>query len=186
MKKLILVVLITFSTSAHAVTVIFDIDWTLLYRDQVSQQAIESDSILVHDKDVYRISDYAVQVIELLLRRGVNVQFFSGGNADRNEYFIRVLNEKINRIAKEPRVLPQAFSKESLTEVLGPASGLDFFDRTKKNLLTVVSPAELENTVIIDDDRKFRFDSQREHWIHLTTYQDFLEYPSATSPLPMI
>ncbi len=172
---------LSYGAKSHAVTAVFDLDWTIIYRiiDPVDPQR-EPESIIEFAGTHYRLADYAAESIELLHRAGVNVVFFSGGPVDRNQHVVAELYRRVNRIALSPRTPHQILSHDQLTVLAPESSGLSFPERFKKNLLEAVSATELAETILIDDIPRFSFSDQERHMLSFSAYRDFLRFPPAS------
>jgi len=175
-------IVVTYSPPSHAVTAVFDLDWTLIYRifEEADLQH-EPESIIEFEGIRYRLADYAAESIELLNRAGVDVVFFSGGHKDRNLHVISELYRRVNRIATSPRAPFQILSHDQLTEYAPEASGLGFPDRFKKDLLRAVTSSELPTTVLIDDIPRFSVEGQEKHMLSFSAYRDYLRFPQPTA-----
>jgi hypothetical protein len=175
----ILAIIMTFALPSHAVTAVFDLDWTIIYRVfEAADLQREPESIIEFGGLHYRLADYSAESIELLHRAGVEVVFFSGGPADRNRHVIDKLYQRVNRIATSPRTPVQILSHDQLTELAPESSGLSFPDRFKKDLLKAVRRSELPVTVLIDDIARFSVKGQEQNMLSFSAYRDHLHFPS--------
>lgn len=197
MKHWFFIIMMTFvyvGAKAFATTAVFDMDWTVLYSISEEQAKIEPESTITYKGKYYRITDYAIDAFELLHRAGINIAFFSAGDQDRNEFVLKVLTERLNKISSEPRSLSRVKNIESLTDT-ERADGifrtdaskeeldLGFFQgRYKKDLLKIVSPSELRRTVLVDDDPRYIMNEQVEHLFRITSFNDVLDYVYKLKP----
>lgn len=197
MKHWFFIIMIAFvcvGAKAFATTVVFDMDWTVLYSISEEQAKIEPESTITYKGKYYRITDYAIEAFELLHRAGINIAFFSAGDQDRNEFVLKVLTERLNKISSQPRSLSRVKNIESLTDT-ERADGifrtdaskeeldLGFFQgRYKKDLLKIVSPSELRRTVLVDDDPRYIMNEQVEHLFRVTSFNDVLDYVYKLKP----
>lgn len=165
--------------------IMIDIDWTLLYNIDKADAHLEPLSVITYQGQYYRLTDYAVEFLELFHRHGLGIAFISGGDSDRNRQVIQAVYEKINAISDSVREIPQIYSRTDLTQIAPDDSGLPFTDRYKKNLAKYVGPDELQNTILIDDDPRFAVDGQRDNLFSFTAFRDILNYAKAKPTLPM-
>jgi hypothetical protein len=167
---------LAFSPSAPALSpapidIVFDLDWTLINPTNEEMARVDDRDIIRFQNEIYRITNQAIDVlIELHQQPEVRISFFSGGSAERNQFAIKAIYEKIHARTKNNQAQPfRILSAGDLTTV-SDRTDLKFTERYKKDLSRFF---DLKSAVLIDDVANFTMPGQERNilWIG-KTYND--------------
>jgi len=146
--------------SPRLIDLVLDWDWSVSYWLAGEESTSHDHPIIPHQGKNYRLVDGFQEFMEVILRLNkFRTSFFSGGEVSRNEEVIRrvkllddsLLYERVYRI----------LSKSHLTTV-SEDPNLKFPYRYKKDLRSVSPSINLEQTLLVDDQREFALDSSQQ------------------------
>lgn len=132
--------------------VVFDLDWTLFYKTSSDLVAIKPENIVRFENDIYRLSDYAIEVLFILQSKGYRISFFSGGSSDRNAVLIQFLNTKMKQLLSQDLIAFKILNSTDLTRTQASPER-PFPERFKKDLRKINE--NIHEIVLVDDIQNF-------------------------------
>jgi hypothetical protein len=173
-KKFLLFIVIVFSpftfSGIDVLDVVFDIDWTIVYPLESTNNIDQTRLILAEGKP-YRITDWTEEVIEQLVhKKDIRISFYSGGDAKRNNVILQQIKLKNGKSLFD--IAYKILHKEDLSAIAQDSS-LPFSKRYKKDL-RLIDP-DLSKIVLIDDVQNFTLPHQYRHQLWLNKTYNFYE-----------
>ena len=162
--------------------VVFDLDWTLLYKIIDPKQLATSQSTVLHfNNETYVLNDYAKNVIDTLRNNpDIKVSFFSAGSEERTRLLLQQIILKDGKTAynigfkvlDERFLTPVKYPKKNATSVA------DLFHKDLKKITD-----DLNSVILIDDDSRFILHGQRKNFVVIDpTYDYVADYRSRQIP----
>ncbi len=168
----------TFAQKPESFDVVFDLDWTLLYKTSEPMAAQDQTDIIRYGTEVYRLAPGTTDaIIKLHNTPDVRVSFYSGGEADRNLAVVDFIYQQI--ALRQKNLAPyKVLNKADLVTVPDALPTERFSKRFKKDLTKISS--NLNRIVLVDDIADFTPKGQEKNLLWLgVTYEDFPTYAAA-------
>ncbi len=154
--------------------VVLDIDWTLVSSVKEGQ-SLKGRRIIRVGAENYIVNDWVEPLVSLLIQKGVNVSFYSGGKHDRNVNLLEKLHVFPNQSLSFRKVAHRILSFRDLKEI-APSKDA-FTERYKKDLIKVTrSP----HVILVDDSKNFALQRGKMLWL-MDTYISFSSFAEAQS-----
>lgn len=159
--------------SEAPIQIVFDLDYTIV---QPGRDISDLKTVKV-DEEIYRISDWAVEMIEKLEAKNVEIYFFSGGSEERNITLLKKIKSPQGRSLND--LASGVFSYSDLREVSSTGS---FTERLKKDLQVI--GLNLDRAILIDDNLQFAYQGQDRNMLWMgKTYHFYNNFPQTYNDL---
>lgn len=150
-------------------SVVFDLDWTLLNSTTEAMVQVDSTDTFSFDGKWYRIAHGTAESLKRLHDQGIEISLFSGGTSDRNDFAAKIIEEKIHQLGAKNFKFKHVLDLQDLV-VASRDPKAKFTDRYKKELSRFF---DINRTLIVDDLVGFSVKGQEKNLVWLgKTYND--------------